>query len=589
LPISTGVSGLGTGVATALGNAVGSAGAPVVFNGALGTPSSGTLTNATGLPVSTGVSGLGTGVATALGVNTGTAGSFVVNGGALGTPSSGTLTNATGLPLSTGVTGTLSPTNGGTGISNSSGSTLTLGQAVSFAGGFSTTLTTTGTTSVTLPTSGTLAQSTLANATYTSTLTGATSRGTNAKLGDFVSVLDFGADNTGTTDCSTAIQAALNSNTTGNLELIFPAGVYKCTGLTWSGTGRLTMSGLGQAFLQSTSTTGNLFSASNGQILIRDFTVFYPFAGGVTAGFYLSFTGCTALIERIKFINGYNLVFWGAGCVNSGARNCTGLAMTGTGFTIDVSPSVPPAQQYGIMTISGCDLQGTTSSTGAGINLVSGDTVIVSDCNVAGFFIPINMTTLSSRSYLANVFMTNVFADGAGGPSSTQPGYLIDGTNQFLSRVFLSNCWSSSMQNSGMYLKNVKSVNLNNCAILANTGHGILCDTGAFDVRIANCIVSGNSSASAGSNHGITIVGGNNYTITGTRSGPTYNGTDGSTINNTQGFGIILTNSATTNYIIQNNDFSGNTLGRIQNVAGGTSGTTYFIGNNIITSTYVTS
>jgi hypothetical protein len=47
----------------------------------------------------------GTGVVTALGVNTGTAGAFVVNGGALGTPSSGTLTSATGLPISTGVSG----------------------------------------------------------------------------------------------------------------------------------------------------------------------------------------------------------------------------------------------------------------------------------------------------------------------------------------------------------------------------------------------------------------------------------------------------------------------------------------------------
>lgn len=43
------ITGLGTGVATALAINVGSAGAPVVFNGALGTPSSGVATNITAL------------------------------------------------------------------------------------------------------------------------------------------------------------------------------------------------------------------------------------------------------------------------------------------------------------------------------------------------------------------------------------------------------------------------------------------------------------------------------------------------------------------------------------------------------------
>lgn len=75
--------------------AFGTGGTVLYSGGALGTPSSGTLTSATGLPISTGVSGLGTGVATALAVNVGSAGAFVTFNGALGTPSSGTLTNCT--------------------------------------------------------------------------------------------------------------------------------------------------------------------------------------------------------------------------------------------------------------------------------------------------------------------------------------------------------------------------------------------------------------------------------------------------------------------------------------------------------------
>jgi hypothetical protein len=117
LPIATGVSGLGTGIATALGQSVGTAGAPVLFNGALGTPTTATLTNATGLPITTGVSGLGTGVSTALGLTAGTTGGVVLYEGDAGTPSSIGLANATGLPLATGVTGTLNYSNGGTGLS----------------------------------------------------------------------------------------------------------------------------------------------------------------------------------------------------------------------------------------------------------------------------------------------------------------------------------------------------------------------------------------------------------------------------------------------------------------------------------------
>ncbi len=57
----------------------------------------------------------GTGVVTALGVNTGSAGAFVVNGGALGTPSSGTVTNLTGT-ASININGTVGATTPSTGV-----------------------------------------------------------------------------------------------------------------------------------------------------------------------------------------------------------------------------------------------------------------------------------------------------------------------------------------------------------------------------------------------------------------------------------------------------------------------------------------
>ena len=155
LYVGTGAAGAlaaattGTGVVTALGTNVGSAGAFVVNGGALGTPSSGTLTNATGLPIG-GLTGLGTGVATALALAVnGTSG--LVTGAGVATAGGVGYGNGTNLAYTAAGTAGQVVLSGGASAPSFTTGTLALAGNLSFTGAFASVFSVSGAYTYTMP------------------------------------------------------------------------------------------------------------------------------------------------------------------------------------------------------------------------------------------------------------------------------------------------------------------------------------------------------------------------------------------------------------------------------------------------------
>lgn len=157
--------------------------------------------------------------------------------------------------------------------------------------------------------------------------TGAVSRTAQSKMRDIVSVLDFGADPTGASDSSAAIQAAINSG----LNLVIPAGTYKANNLTGS-TNFQRFYAYGQATIVKNA-NGPLFSHSGMYIELNGIT----FNGDATTPVY----------------TGDNIVLTGNSprLINCGSQWAYGRALYATGsqvqvlgtcaayFTADTSPT----------------------------------------------------------------------------------------------------------------------------------------------------------------------------------------------------------------------------------------------------------
>jgi len=401
------------------------------------------------------------------------------------------------------------------------------------------------------------------NSNFLQSGTGAVTRSVTSKIGEIVSVKDFGATGNGVTDDAAAIQAAHDSLGANGGELFFPDGTYIVStvinitkSINIRGTGKVSTT------IRTSSGTAQIFNVSVQSIFINNMR----FNSSVTrtAGAFIQFTtnGGRGSVKDFLMEDYYIGIQITAsatvrikdGTLSNGATSAgsTGILLDGgndhyiDNITMDAPVGSQPAA--GI----------TVTQTGA-LNITNCDIIHHSNCLVIA---PGNGESVSSV-YVINSFFDN----GVNGILITPTGTGI------VTRCHFISCWTSSQTGRGVFINNTGS---GACSGIEFIGHtavlnaigGLQVELGAEDVNILGGFFAQNTGS--GITFGNTI---DDFKIIGVSSGAVAGGT-GNTA-----FGILVFGTTHDRYTISHNHLGGNTSGGLDDQ--GTSGTEKVIRNNI--------
>ena len=553
---------------TGTGNVV-LATSPTLVTPALGTPSSVTLTNATGLPISTGVSGLATGAATFLTTPSS------ANLAALLTDETGSGANvfANTPTLITPVLGVATATSiNGLTISTSTGTLTIPASTIAFSGANNVTLTSTGATTLTLPTSGTLATQAYVDAATaslnvhdsvkvatTTTLAAVYAAGTTGADGGtgVGATITFSA--TGTTTLDTSVTLAANDRVLVKNGITADAGAAsKANGIYYVSTAGTT--GVATVLTRAVDSNNSISGGMN----TGDFAFVSNGTSQAATGWVLSTTGtATTPANGIKI----------------GTDNITYTQFSGTGVYTASSGVTLTGSNFTLTAVSSSSTTDTTTK-----NIVSGATVnstgqVTAQTTTA---LGAEFTNASGTINLANTSIANGKLTNSSvtiGTSSVALGSTIGLTGSPITGLFLTNPTIGSAgqtfsgSTSGTTILKANAI-AGSGTITLPTATGTLVGTGdtatVTNGMLANSTISG---VALGSNlnalsygtgltntSGASTFNGSATSTIGFASGTTASGgtpTSGLTSTYTYGIqktvGVITGNSSTASFVFNNN------------------------------------
>lgn len=325
-----------------------------------------------------------------------------------------------------------------------------------------------------------------ANISYLLPAVGAVAETVQTKLQQTVSVLDFGADPTGATDSTAAIQKAINAASNANtVELHFPAGIYNYTNLYcyydatlnpgYNATRNSKMVLTGEGIAQET--TGN-----SGTILVCTATTGDGFIASPVVADGGGYSDREFVVQGITFKgNTAGSLLAAYGAVEFRATYCSFLQSNAAGSGLRVSTAY-----FGI--IEKCRFNTTTPSSGNALAFSTtsyAGLFTLRDCNISGYAVGLNF--LSGGWQLLSVYDSEIFGNT----------YAFRLTAGYIQQLNFVGCYFESSSGCASWISDavtdgIQGLGLNGCWGYGNTLSSAAINlTAPQNVTIANCFWQG--------------------------------------------------------------------------------------------------